>query len=574
MRTTLAYTEDSIYSDDAVVVRIYDPRPRYFRGGLHTHAEAVRRAGRYGDDVLLHVTPDEFKQLHDAWGEPTVNPHTGLPEYGLLSKIGKGLKSVGNKLGSGVKSVLKNPIVQKLGPIAASIFLPGVGGLIATAALGAANAKLNGGKGSDLLKGAAMGAAGHFITGGGMGVGDAATHPLASLIGKVDPSGTMAKFAGVGGAPGAAGAASGAGGAMMDEAGMPIGGTAGAAGASGPGGFLAGAKKFFTNPDTGKPAWGKIAGTAAGTLALLHAASPKQPSPPPGYGSNDPNFNKPLPQLTFNRQRNDAGPDYYHYGHGDSGEFQFFSPNALPQPAQPGLADGGGVSGPGSGRSDDIDAKLSNGEYIMDAETVSLLGDGSTDEGSRRLDEMRNNLRRHKGRNLAKGRFSHTAKRPERYLPKIKKKRGGVLRRAEGGPVQSTGAMRRLNQLADQFQKALNEGDSDTVTRLTKPLTALHPDSMKTGYEAFAQGGSVADAIRKLISRAPEDRRVAPRVTPERRSPLLDYPNSNQDLGAVADQLRTLNPDSNILRQYEFEKNKRKLGNTKDIYDMLMEEPQ
>ena len=39
---------------------------------------------------------------------------------------------------------------------------------------------------------------------------------------------------------------------------------------------------------------------------------------------------------------------------------------------------------------------LSDGEYVMDAETVSALGDGSNDAGAKRLDEMRERLRAHK----------------------------------------------------------------------------------------------------------------------------------------------------------------------------------
>jgi len=74
------------------------------------------------------------------------------------------------------------------------------------------------------------------------------------------------------------------------------------------------------------------------------------------------------------------------------------------------------VEGPGTGRSDDIPAVLSDGEYVIDAETVALLGDGSSKAGAKKLDEMRVNLRKHKGRNLAKGKFSVNAKRPEKYL--------------------------------------------------------------------------------------------------------------------------------------------------------------
>ena len=74
------------------------------------------------------------------------------------------------------------------------------------------------------------------------------------------------------------------------------------------------------------------------------------------------------------------------------------------------------VNGAGTGRSDDIPAVLSDGEYVIDAETVALLGDGSNKAGAKKLDELRIKVRKHKGKKLAKGRFSANAKRPEAYL--------------------------------------------------------------------------------------------------------------------------------------------------------------
>jgi hypothetical protein len=74
------------------------------------------------------------------------------------------------------------------------------------------------------------------------------------------------------------------------------------------------------------------------------------------------------------------------------------------------------VNGPGTGRSDDIPAVLSDGEYVIDAETVALLGDGSSKAGAKKLDELRVKVRKHKGKKLAKGRFSANAKKPEAYL--------------------------------------------------------------------------------------------------------------------------------------------------------------
>jgi len=74
------------------------------------------------------------------------------------------------------------------------------------------------------------------------------------------------------------------------------------------------------------------------------------------------------------------------------------------------------VHGPGTGRSDDIPALLSDGEYVIDAETVALLGDGSSRAGAKRLDDFRVNVRKHKGSKLAEGEFSAKAKEPARYM--------------------------------------------------------------------------------------------------------------------------------------------------------------
>jgi hypothetical protein len=72
--------------------------------------------------------------------------------------------------------------------------------------------------------------------------------------------------------------------------------------------------------------------------------------------------------------------------------------------------------GAGDGRSDSIEARLSDGEYVIDAETVALLGNGSTKAGAAMLDQMRQGIRQQKGRALAKGKFSPDAKSPLAYM--------------------------------------------------------------------------------------------------------------------------------------------------------------
>ena len=88
-----------------------------------------------------------------------------------------------------------------------------------------------------------------------------------------------------------------------------------------------------------------------------------------------------------------------------------------------GMAHGGALSqiaqlaqGPGSGRDDTINARLSDGEYVIDAETVAMLGDGSTKNGAQKLDRLREQLRKHKGKSLAKGKFSPNARAPLDYI--------------------------------------------------------------------------------------------------------------------------------------------------------------
>jgi len=74
------------------------------------------------------------------------------------------------------------------------------------------------------------------------------------------------------------------------------------------------------------------------------------------------------------------------------------------------------VRGGGTGRSDEIPAYLSDGEYVIDAETVALLGDGSNKAGAEMLNGMRENVRSHKGKALAQGQFSPNAKSPLQYM--------------------------------------------------------------------------------------------------------------------------------------------------------------
>ena len=73
------------------------------------------------------------------------------------------------------------------------------------------------------------------------------------------------------------------------------------------------------------------------------------------------------------------------------------------------------VSGDGDGQADKIPAMLSDGEYVMDAESVSALGNGSSKAGAKRLDEFRMNLRKHK-RSAPVGKIPPKTKKLNKYM--------------------------------------------------------------------------------------------------------------------------------------------------------------
>jgi len=178
-----------------------------------------------------------------------------------------------------------------------------------------------------------------------------------------------------------------------------------------------------------------------GTLGALKAGSKAVSGGGAGMGAAPTGFGGALPKYEFKRTQLQPQIDYYRYGLGP--EAKFFSdvvvPPSPPEPPQgppskppgdepvfaagglTGYAKGGSnksryVAGPGSGRDDKIPALLSDGEYVIDAETLALLGDGSTKEGAKRMDQFRANIRRHKGRALSRGRISPNAKSPNKYM--------------------------------------------------------------------------------------------------------------------------------------------------------------
>ena len=68
-------------------------RPRYAEGGLANVAQNLANKGRKGDSMLVHMTPNEVNGLQalaqQMGGSLTVNPETGLPEANFFRKLFK-----------------------------------------------------------------------------------------------------------------------------------------------------------------------------------------------------------------------------------------------------------------------------------------------------------------------------------------------------------------------------------------------------------------------------------------------------------------------------------------------------
>lgn len=84
----------------------------------------------------------------------------------------------------------------------------------------------------------------------------------------------------------------------------------------------------------------------------------------------------------------------------------------LERHAVEGRARGGSIRG---GQSDVVPIMAAPGEYMMDADVVSALGDGSTEAGAAKLDQMREAIRSHK-RGASRGNIPPMARSPLAYM--------------------------------------------------------------------------------------------------------------------------------------------------------------
>ena len=121
------------------------------------------------------------------------------------------------------------------------------------------------------------------------------------------------------------------------------------------------------------------------------------------------------------------------------------------------------------------------------------------------FEEMRKNLRKHKGKKLAKGGFSHSARTPEKYM-------------AEGGTVDAKigkSALRDLKRFANKLELAISTGNKKRVAEITAQLKSL--DGGSDIVKGLAKGGSVKRIIDSLERTAENPETSGPAGKLERR---------------------------------------------------------
>jgi len=79
----------------------------------------IAKAGRYGDTMLAHVTPEESALLQALGGSGTTNPYTGLPEhFRFLKKIFGGATDIVRSVADPVVKTIANPVFDAVGNVA------------------------------------------------------------------------------------------------------------------------------------------------------------------------------------------------------------------------------------------------------------------------------------------------------------------------------------------------------------------------------------------------------------------------------------------------------------------------
>jgi len=355
------------------------------RRSLKDIAEMVRQQGTGGDTILAHIHPHEARLLEKHFGG-TINSITGLPEYGRFFKnIAKIFKKVLPVIGSIGGTLLGGPLTSALG-----------------GALGGALGAKKGGRGMGALMGAGMslpisflmkgagltGQGGGFMSSlgnmfGGGGNGDGEMRSVGQAYDGM-PSGNERY-----GMPGDQG------GGFMSSLGNMFGG-----GSQNSTWMPArydnyGIPRMQTQPQEEPTMMQNImrdplkaallATSIAGSLGRRERTQPETGPTMHDMMQRNHQMQQGAPARRVRPLRRGAVPAHAGHRPGIDPEHIFFDEV---NPETEYYAKGGYVQGNAGGQDDDVPMKIPENSFVMDATTVSLLGDGNSANGAKKLKDI------------------------------------------------------------------------------------------------------------------------------------------------------------------------------------------
>jgi hypothetical protein len=150
-------------------------------------------------------------------------------------------------------------------------------------------------------------------------------------------------------------------------------------------------------------------------------------------------------------------------------------------------SDGGHLlKGPGDGMSDDIparigqhqEARLADGEFVIPADVVSHLGNGSTDAGAQHLYKMMDKVRKARTGNPKQGKRIN----PNKFMPKM----------ADGGSVNQYASGFGGSSAPYSYADLMNQLRNNPSAFQTAP--AVNPNNQSLGIQSIANNAAIAQA--------------------------------------------------------------------------------
>lgn len=491
----------------------------YEQGGLANIAQNLAKQGRHGDTQLVHMSPGEVQGLQalaKAQGTSlTINPTTGLPEafnfrWEDLIPMAAGAALT---IGSG----------GALTPLMAAGLVGGGYGIATGSIEKGLMAGIGAYGGAGITEGLATAGANSMTNATQTAATTSGTQAASTVAPEISTEASKQALVGESYAVprnpalGYAGTETG----VVNPSVLPQTTTAPATPTLANVGR--GAENIFTKEGLSAAYKGMPTGTLPATgIGLL--AQPTQTSSVPGYQEDEYDRRLKGYRISPNYQPYQAptpNPYYRPVYAAEGGAMESFDDETGKDMAHGGVASLGGYSdggrmlrGPGDGMSDSIPgiigdkqpARLADGEFVVPADVVSHLGNGSTEAGAKKLYGMMDKIRQAR---TGKKRQAPEIK-ADRYLPIKKMASGGITGYAEGGTSNDSGGVYEDRPFTDaQVASYLSTNNITSPSAVSHVQSAfgISPDQMARAQSLIAKGdasiGQATSAYKEAIAAAP-----------------------------------------------------------------------